>query len=222
MKAKILIIDHNDSFTFNLAGLFESFMACADETLVQEVTVWPVNELSSKSFEGISEFDAVVLSPGPGLPNDYPAVYELLHYCLARTIKIPVLGICLGMQTIITYFGGRLYNLSKVQHGRQVNLTIESKEKATALFRFMTMPVKVGLYHSWAMDLRTNVSELDILASAEFASSEGQEPGCPPVVMALAHHYLPVYGLQFHPESFMTPEGGIIIRNWLKTITALS
>lgn len=262
MGAKILIIDHNDSFTYNLAGLFES---AGKE--VTSVNIWSVEELVENDLQQCLGYDAVVLSPGPGLPEDYPAVKRLLDFLLGvgegrqRTVQpIPVLGICLGLQTIVRYFGGRLYNLSHIQHGRQVELLLKNeawtkgpvfdtdtkvksapemeiesqfqvqpplkpgvniKENGPAinLFNGLTATIKVGLYHSWGMDSLCAVPELTVLATAQLPAIEKEQQR--EVVMAVRHQYLPVCGLQFHPESYMTPDGLQIILNWLSYIEAV-
>lgn len=222
MSAKILIIDHNDSFTYNLVGLFESARDGRGNRLVAFVEVWPVDQLPAKDLEEIWRFDAIVLSPGPGLPKDYPAVFRLLKYCLKASGPMPVLGVCLGLQTLVTYFGGALYNLPRIQHGRQVDVYIESSNNALALFEGLSVPLKAGLYHSWGMDTGIIVPGLEVLATARIPDIGARgEQAIParPVVMAVGHKSLPVCGLQFHPESYMTPEGSVIISNWLGMAT---
>lgn len=222
MAAKILIIDHNDSFTYNLVGLFESL--AGENGQVASVDVWSVDDLPGINLQRIWQFDAIVLSPGPGLPKDYPAVSVLLRECLEGVRKMPVLGICLGLQSLVVYYGGVLYNLPFIQHGRQVDLVVQQESlssSAAALFAGLQLPVKVGLYHSWGMDNSVSVKELEVLATASISESTSDGKASGAVVMAIGHKQLPVYGLQFHPESYMTPEGGRIIRNWLDMIEAL-
>ena len=216
--AKILIIDHNDSFTYNLVGLFERLPE------VEQVTVVGVDDLEKERLDSkdrLQHFDTVVLSPGPGLPADYPQVTTLLDHCFNRASPMPVLGICLGMQTLATYFGGQLYNLRKVQHGRQVALhktTLEGNGNKDNLFNDISAPLLVGLYHSWAVDLRQPIIALEVLATAQVATLAGEGPAAAPIVMALRHKTLPAYGLQFHPESYMSPSGPKIIQNWLHQV----
>ena len=206
MGAKLLIIDHNDSFTYNLVGLFERIPQ------VEELSVWNVSQLEEHLKQRtLQSFDAVILSPGPGLPLDYPCVPKLLDQCFHGESPIPVLGICLGLQTLITYFGGRLQNLHEIQHGRPVSLNTQNK--LPAIFQGLKSPIKVGLYHSWAADLSYSLDSFEILATAQVSTDTT-------IVMAIKHKRLPVYGLQFHPESYMTPEGEQMLQNWLQlTIT---
>lgn len=221
MGAKILIIDHNDSFTYNLAGLFETARAGQRLKAVELIDIWPVDALPLKDLQQIWKYDGVVLSPGPGLPEDYPAVTELLKSCLEGPRYMPVLGICLGLQTLVSYFGGTLYNLPRIQHGRQADMLTDHIDSgaASVLFSGLKFPVKVGLYHSWAMDSSVPVQDLEILATAQLPA-RGMNGGAfsKEVVMAIRHRCLPVYGLQFHPESYMTPDGDKIIGNWLQLL----
>ena len=268
MGAKILIIDHNDSFTYNLVGLFEEA-----DTPVSQVDVWSVDKLSAIDLSLVWEYDCLVLSPGPGLPHDYPEVTHLLDIVLGENkLKIlPVLGICLGLHTLVTYYGGTLYNLKKIQHGRQVELCLQHYPMAgeadsvasdtdrvpgkagtadTAgihISKDLNSPIKVGLYHSWGVTIapennpdpqveQTGVdlnrcfleniqkgipSDLEITAVAcpgQSGYSYREDAISAPVVMGIRHRTLPIIGLQFHPESYMTPDGAGLIRNWLEFI----
>lgn len=233
--AKILIIDHNDSFTYNLVQLLE-------EGGVKTVHVIQVAAVRDCELE---DYDGVILSPGPGLPTDYPVIFEVLDTCLLGSRKIPVLGICLGLQAIVVHFGGRLYNLPEIRHGRQVWL---ERGCSCSLFKGLNFPLQVGLYHSWAMDSKFHVPELLITSKCEIqglsgrpvqssvsqnaAENKGEDidsnvgwynypDGIDSkyIAMSLRHRTLPVYGLQFHPESFMTPSGGQIMQNWLALLS---
>lgn len=208
MGAKILIIDHNDSFTFNLVQLLEQAGATA-------VTVKTPKQVDQA---GLDNFDGIVLSPGPGLPGDYPETAEVIRYCTKPAIRKPVLGVCLGFQAIVLYFGGKLLNLETVQHGRQVAIDIL---RPCPLLDNIASPMQAGLYHSWSMDQRVSVPELLItsyLNPLENYQDNQGFVGRQNVPMSLRHINLPVFGVQFHPESYMTGVGGQIIRNWLDIV----
>jgi anthranilate synthase/aminodeoxychorismate synthase-like glutamine amidotransferase len=191
MGTKILIIDHNDSFTYNLVQLLEKANA-------ESIAVRAFDEIS---VQEAALFDGIILSPGPALPPDYPASLDLIKtFYKTKTI----LGVCLGMQQIVTCWGGELYNLPNVQHGRQVEIF---KEQDCALFRHISFPMKVGLYHSWAMNRAKTTVDLQITTATK--------GGIP---MSLKHCKYNVWGVQFHPESYMTEQGFQLVKNWLKII----
>lgn len=183
----ILLIDNYDSFTFNLYHYLEG-MNCA-------VDVVRNNELD---LSKLSQYDAVILSPGPGLPREHKNVMEVLRICDS---KIPVLGVCLGMQAIALHLGGELSNKEKVSHG--VEAEIETKQNAV-LFNRLPAHFKVGLYHSW------KVTESENYSSDAFAVSDG-------TLMAISRDDRLLFGIQFHPESIMTEFGKEILLNFLKT-----
>lgn len=188
MATKILIIDHNDSFTYNLVQLLE-------EAGAESVTVCAFGKVD---LDTAATYDGIVLSPGPALPKDYPASLELIK-TFYRTKTI--LGVCLGMQMIVECFGGKLYNLENVQHGKRIEI---SKVQECFLLRNMSFPMKVGLYHSWAMYEHTAVDDLQTTS----VSKDG-------VPMSLKHRKYNTFGVQFHPESYMTEHGLQMIKNWL-------
>ena len=192
MPTKILLIDHNDSFTFNLVQLFEQI-----ENV--QVKVMSVHDFPTKE---INEYDGIELSPGPGLPQDYPQVAAFLkdHY----TVK-PILGVCLGLQHIVRFFGGQLYNQEKVQHGKAIVL---KNMTDTILFRSIHLPVKAGLYHSWAAERKHFPECLQITSESENG-----------VIMSVRHIDLPITAVQFHPESYMTTQGNVMIKNWVESIS---
>lgn len=191
MPTKILLIDHNDSFTFNLVQLFEQ---------IENVQV-DVRSVNDFSMEKIREYDGIVLSPGPGLPQDYPQVAALLtNYYKTK----PFLGVCLGLQHIVTFFGGGLYHQEKVLHGKQIDLKIIEN---TFLFSNIQLPTKVGLYHSWATN-KTMLPDCLVITSV---SEKG-------VIMSVQHKDLPITAVQFHPESYMTTQGSIMIKNWVESL----
>ncbi len=146
----------------------------------------------------LSDYNKVLLSPGPGLPHERPVLKELI---LRAGKNISVLGVCLGHQAIAEAFGGKLRHVGRVAHGEAA----EMYHTGTSLI-FSEIPIKFigGKYHSWCVDEKTFPDVLRVTAHDQ----EG-------LIMALEHKELPVYGIQFHPESIMTPEGGKMIRNWL-------
>lgn len=182
----LLLLDNYDSFTYNLLHILEPLEA--------NIIVARNDEIS---LDQVEQFDCIVLSPGPGLPKEagiMPALVE--RY--AKNKKI--LGVCLGMQCIAEHFGTPLINMPSVRHGRSVRIEITNNED---LFRGMGKEMAVGLYHSWAIDEHSISPELEILARSE--------EGWP---MAIKHQSLNIHGIQFHPESVMTPKGAELISNW--------
>jgi anthranilate synthase component 2 len=186
---RIFILDNYDSFTYNLVHYFEE-LDC-------EVTVARNDEVDILS---LSNYDALVLSPGPGLPDKAGCLMEVIS-TYAKTK--PILGVCLGMQAIALYFGDRLENQKKVKHGIQ-----EFCDKIAPCTLLNDVPSKfsVGLYHSWEVKL-SNVSPLIPTTHSENG-----------VLMSLRHKELPIYGVQFHPESILTPEGKLMLHNFINSI----
>ncbi len=187
----MLILDNYDSFTFNLFHILEP--------LVDQIVVRRNDEIEISEVE---QFDQIVLSPGPGLPREAGIMPQLLR--VYHSSK-PILGVCLGMQAIAEHFDTPLINMPAVRHGRIRSITFEN---AHPLFTGVSEPMTVGLYHSWAVDHGQLSTELEALAFSE----EGW-------LMAMAHKQLPIAGIQFHPESIMTTQGGQILTNWLRSVT---
>jgi len=186
---RILILDNYDSFTFNLVHFVEQF--CDD------VTVRRNDEITLGEVEA---FDAIVLSPGPGLPKDAGIMPQLIrHY--APTKKM--LGVCLGHQAIGEAFGANLKNLNRVHHGVAIPVNIIQDD---VLFHGMQKRIETGRYHSWVIDNRTVPAELMVTSTDD----EGE-------VMAIRHREFDVCGVQFHPESLLTPKGLQIIGNWVNS-----
>lgn len=186
---KILILDNYDSFTFNLVHYVEQF--CVD------VTVKRNDEFDSSEVEA---YDAIVLSPGPGLPSKAGIMPELINR-FAPTKKI--LGVCLGHQAIGEAFGAQLKNLNQVHHG--VAIPIQIRDSKEPLFKNIPSEIDTGRYHSWVIDKETIPSDLRVTA----IDTEGE-------VMAIRHKRYNVCGVQFHPESLLTPNGLQIIENWIR------
>ncbi|MCF8464865.1 MAG: aminodeoxychorismate/anthranilate synthase component II [Flavobacteriales bacterium] len=187
---RILILDNYDSFTFNLVHYVEQF--CDD------ITVKRNNEIM---LDEVEVFDAIILSPGPGLPKDAGIMPQLIkHY--APTKKI--LGVCLGHQAIGEAFGASLKNLNQVHHGVAIPVNIIHQNEA--LFVGLPRRIETGRYHSWVIDKETIPLELNVTATDDDND-----------VMAIRHTEFDVCGVQFHPESLLTPEGLKIIENWVNS-----
>lgn len=186
---KILLLDNYDSFTYNLYHYLQEM--CTDITVARNDEITP---------EETDAYTHIVLSPGPGLPRESGNLMDIVDRQVTRK---PMLGICLGMQTIALHFGGTLYNQYVVKHGVTTSIETNSGSK---LFAKLPRKFEVGLYHSWAVDEQGLPAELSITAKSESN-----------VLMALEHKSLPVAGVQFHPESILTEYGKEILSNWLNT-----
>ncbi|AKD39033.1 anthranilate synthase component II [Pasteurella multocida subsp. multocida OH4807] len=185
---RLLIINNQDSFTYNLVDLIRRLDVSFDVVDVQEL-----------DLNAVANYSHILISPGPDVPGAYPQLFEMLEkYHQSKSI----LGVCLGHQTLCEFFGGELYNLDKVRHGRIQRLKVRSN---SALFQNLPTEFQIGLYHSWAIREQNFPEELTITAQC------AEE-----VVMAFQHKDLPIYGVQFHPESFMTENGEQLLRNWLE------
>ena len=185
---KILVIDNYDSFTYNLVHYLED-LNC-------EVTVYRNDEFD---IDEIGHFDKIVLSPGPGVPDEAGLLKAVIaKYAPTKSI----LGVCLGQQAIGEVFGGTLSNLDKVYHG--VATMVKTVVDDEHLFDGLGNEFEVGRYHSWVVDADLP----DVLEATSF-DENGQ-------VMSLRHKTFDVRGVQFHPESVLTPNGKKILENWLK------
>ncbi|MCY0968090.1 anthranilate synthase component II [Chryseobacterium wangxinyae] len=186
---KILVFDNYDSFTYNLVQMIERLTD-------QKVDVYRNDEIS---LEEIAKYDKIILSPGPGIPEEAGILLELIKkYAPTKSI----LGVCLGQQAIAEAFGGNLINLSEIFHG--VATSSKTIKKDSKLFQNLPEEIEVGRYHSWAVNSENFPEELEITAT----DNDG-------MIMALQHKTYDVHGVQFHPESILTPEGEVIIRNFL-------
>ena len=184
---KITIIDNYDSFTYNLAHLVKSLGA--------EVTVYRNDKFQLPQLESA---DKIILSPGPGIPEEAGLLMDVIRTYAG---KKPILGVCLGHQAIGEVMGARLANLSEVYHGVQTPIDIVRPDY---IFNGLPSEIAVGRYHSWVVSGDDLPDCLEVTA----VSKEGQ-------IMALRHKSLDVRGIQFHPESVLTPQGRTIIENWL-------
>lgn len=187
---KIVIVDNYDSFTYNLSHLIKELGA--------EVEVIRNDQFLLPDLE---RFDKIVLSPGPGIPSEAGLLLDVIKAYAGRK---PILGVCLGHQAIGEFFGGRLVNLSDVFHGVQTPAVIA--QPADKIFAGLPRQIPVGRYHSWVVSAEGMPDCLEVTAT----SPEGQ-------VMALRHKQFDVRGIQFHPESVLTPEGATMISNWLNS-----
>lgn len=185
---RLLIIDNYDSFTFNLKHMCEAF--------VKDVDVYR-NDLIN--FADIVKYDKIIISPGPGLPVDAGLSIELIRRFYD---KKPILGICLGAQAIAYVFGGDLFNLDKVMHGKQSIINIIDQDDL--IYKGVPNKIMVGRYHSWAINLSKN-KDFKITAVDKLNT-----------LMSFKHKIYPITGLQYHPESILTPYGRNLLKNWLQ------
>lgn len=185
----ILVFDNYDSFTYNLVHLVEKIIN-------GKVTVVRNDEIP---LEKVNDYDKIILSPGPGIPEEAGLLLPLIkEYAPTKSI----FGVCLGQQAIGQAFGASLTNLKEVYHGVATNINIIKEDGR--LFKGLPRQILAGRYHSWVIDESTLPAELTITAKDE----DG-------FIMALQHNKYDVSGVQFHPESVLTPEGEKIVRNWL-------
>jgi len=203
---KILVFDNYDSFTYNLVQLVERIMR-------QQVDVYRNDQIP---LEKVKEYDKIILSPGPGIPGEAGLLLPLIkEYASSKSI----LGVCLGHQAIGEAFGGKLVNLSEVYHGVATAIRIVSRESSVVngksnsrltvhdsqnLFAGLPDVFDAGRYHSWIVSDENFPKELEVTARDENN-----------FIMALQHKIYDVQGVQFHPESVLTPKGETILRNWL-------
>lgn len=191
---RILIFDNYDSFTYNLVQVVENIIN-------DKADVFRNDKIS---LEQVAGYDKIILSPGPGLPKESGIMPELIREYAG--VK-PILGVCLGHQAIAECFGGKLINLPRVFHGvaTKVKVLHPHEEYPGSLFRSLPNEFEAGRYHSWLVDTEGFPRELEITAKDE----NGQ-------IMALRHKNYNLQGVQFHPESILTPLGGKMIENWLR------
>ena len=199
---RILVFDNYDSFTYNLVHLVERI-------LHEKVDVHRNDQVP---LEKVKEYDKIILSPGPGIPEEAGLLLPLIkEYASSKSI----LGVCLGHQAIGEAFGGKLINLNEVYHGVATPVRLVNRESGVgrnnaslithhALFEGLPEEFEVGRYHSWIVSEENFPEELEVTARDENN-----------FIMALQHKTYDVQGVQFHPESVLTPKGELILRNWL-------
>ncbi|MEO5941854.1 MAG: aminodeoxychorismate/anthranilate synthase component II [Ferruginibacter sp.] len=186
---KILVFDNYDSFTYNLVHLVEKILHL-------KVEVFRNDEIA---LEKAKEYDKIILSPGPGIPSEAGMLLPLIkEYASSKSI----LGVCLGHQAIGESFGGSLINLDTVYHG--VATPVKILDKNAPILKGLGDSIEAGRYHSWIIDRKNFPEDLEITAVDENN-----------YIMALQHKKYDVQGVQFHPESVLTPDGEKILRNWL-------
>jgi len=187
-QTKVLVFDNYDSFTYNLVQIIE-------QILNQKVDVYRNDEIS---LEEIEKYDKIILSPGPGIPEEAGILLDVIKkYAPTKSI----LGVCLGQQAIAEAFGGSLINLTEIFHGVATEAIQISNHK---ILNDLPPTLEVGRYHSWAVNPENFPDELEITS----IDSKG-------MIMSLKHKTYDVHGVQYHPESILTPDGKTIIRNFL-------
>ena len=191
---RILLVDNYDSFTWNI----EHMLVSHGDVEVKVMRNDAINPA------GIVRFDGIVLSPGPGLPDESGQLMRIIPIAAAH--QLPMLGVCLGLQAIVQHFGGTLVNMERVLHGQASELTTFV---AKGIFKGLKAPLSVGHYHSWILEEKNFPPNLVMTAK--------NENGLP---MAISHPYLPIEAVQFHPESVLTPQGPAMLRNWLDFVRA--
>lgn len=185
---RVVIIDNYDSFTYNLAHLVKQLGA--------KVEVFRNDQFTLNQLE---RFTKIILSPGPGIPEEAGLLMDVIRTYAGRK---PMLGVCLGHQAIAEVFGGKLVNLKEVYHGIATEGTQFGNDP---IFGGLPKRIVMGRYHSWVVDRAGFPDCLEVTAM----SDDGQ-------IMALRHRNYNIHGIQFHPESVLTPEGATIVKNWLQ------
>jgi anthranilate synthase component 2 len=187
---KILVLDNYDSFTYNLVHIIRA--------LGHQPAIFRNDKIT---VEDVNQYDKILLSPGPGIPDEAGIMKQVIKgYAATKSI----LGICLGHQGIAEVFGAKLYNIPDVLHG--VTSVAQVKDPTEIIFNNVSDSFQCTHYHSWAVKPESISSELKVTS----LNKDG-------MVMAISHVKYDVKGLQFHPESVMTPEGPKMIENWLRS-----
>jgi anthranilate synthase component 2 len=192
---KLLVFDNYDSFTYNLVHLVEKILG-------DKVTVCRNDQID---LNAVDAFDKIILSPGPGIPSEAGLLLPLIK---AYAPKKSILGVCLGHQAIGEAFGGKLINLTTVYHGLATPIQLQRdghQQRDNDVFQGFDNELIVGRYHSWVVSDEAFPDELEVTARDHND-----------YIMALRHKTYDVQGVQFHPESVLTPDGEKILRNWLK------
>ncbi|MBK9292322.1 MAG: aminodeoxychorismate/anthranilate synthase component II [Bacteroidetes bacterium] len=186
---RVLLLDNHDSFTYNLVQLLRE---CDVPNQLD------IRHCEENPEEAVGSFDRLIISPGPGLPSESG---RLMHWIAHYATKLPVLGVCLGHQALGQFFGAELKQLAHSAHGQRSPVEVEQTDP---IFSGLPKVIHCGRYHSWVIANETMPDILRVTAT----DAEGH-------IMAFSHRQLPVFGLQFHPESYMTDYGAVILRNFL-------
>ena len=189
---RLMIFDNRDSYTFNLVECFRKIG-------VDEIHVMNEDDYSS---DKLADCQRIVLGPGPGLPNDHPILFDILEKVEAHQL---VLGICLGHEAIAIHNGGKVKQLDRVFHGDVAH--VKATESSNPIYCGMPTDFQAGLYHSWIIDEDTLPDNIGINSRSELG-----------LIMGIQHKRLPQYGFQFHPESYRTQNGLLLLRNWYNLI----
>jgi anthranilate synthase component 2 len=191
---RILIIDNYDSFVYNVVQLVRQIDGTQVDVLRNDDT----------KLNNIHDYDAIIISPGPNVPKSAGLLMDVIEKYHAA---IPMLGICLGFQAIAQFFGAKLINLQKPLHGHES--TLVDVDTNDVLYKSIAQPITVGHYHSWIVD---NCSLPNCLKATAIDTAGN--------LMSFSHRTLPIYAVQYHPESIITSAGAAIIKNFLSSITS--
>lgn len=186
---KVIVIDNYDSFVYNLVHYIEEFDAEVDVVRNKNI-----------NFDTVEKYDKILLSPGPGIPDEAGQLKEIIEKFHKTK---PILGVCLGQQAIMEVFGGALENLKEVYHGIATSIEITAKDEV--LYQGLPSKIDVGRYHSWVV-----AKDLPEVLEATSVDEDGN-------IMSLRHKHYDVKAVQYHPESVLTPQGKTIIKNWLES-----
>jgi len=189
---KLLVIDNYDSFTYNLVHDAEAILG----------TTVTVRRNDALTLDEVADYDALLLSPGPGIPSEAGLLLDIIR---RYATKKPMLGVCLGHQALGEAFGAALYNLPQVYHG--IATPIKRTSAESVLLAGVERQMEVGRYHSWCIQPDSLPQEWVVTA----LDADGD-------IMAMRHEHLPLYGVQFHPESVLTPEGKMILANFFNKV----
>ena len=189
MKPHLLLIDNYDSFTYNLVQAFLVLGAEVDVYRNDQISVAQALELDPTHL---------CISPGPGRPEDAGVSLDMIA---AFETRVPILGVCLGHQSLVSHFGGRIVSAERLMHGKTSMVHHDGK----SVYRGLSEPFEAGRYHSLAAEHETLPAILDISARTELDE-----------IMGVRHRELPIEGVQFHPESVLTPEGDNLMKNFLE------